>query len=142
MYVLAEYTWDWYKLQLENETAEKRTLTLSEDRDRSVIIKAHLEPGASIQHTVDVNAWASRPINGARTLAAGTYRLTVTYTVPPKRVSGADDLKLALYPLASSKEVWVTSSHEGHGLGPHQEMLQSTRVQSTEHLKHSRGSCS
>ena len=73
---------DWYSLRMENEKGETRTLRFFESRDKSGSVKAHLEPGESLHHSVDVAGWAVRPVNGAEPLA-GTYEVYAVYEVSP-----------------------------------------------------------
>lgn len=78
---------DWYTLRLKDELGNTRKLELMDERDKSGIVRSHLEPGVSIQHQVDVVAWAVRSINGTKPLAAGTYKLYAVYEVEPGRNS-------------------------------------------------------
>lgn len=75
---------DWYKLRLEDEKSNSRELRLMDNRNRSAIVQAHLEPGASIQHQVDIVAWAARSVNGAQPLDVATYKLYAVYQVEPE----------------------------------------------------------
>lgn len=84
---------DWYTLRLKDELGNTRKLELVDERDKSGIVRAHLEPGVSIQHQVDVVAWAVRSINGTKPLAAGTYKLYAVYEVEPGRNSWSGRLE-------------------------------------------------
>jgi hypothetical protein len=56
-----------------------RVIALDDARDKSYPVSATLEPGQVIWHTVDVDAWARRPRNGAEPLPAGSLYTQVGY---------------------------------------------------------------
>jgi hypothetical protein len=72
---------DWFTLRLRAGSGAARDLHLLADRDKSGRVKVTLEPGKSLQHRVDVQRWAARPVNGNAPLAAGSYELRATYEV-------------------------------------------------------------
>lgn len=84
---------DWYTLHLTDEKGNTRKLKLVDERDKSGIVRAHLEPGGSIQHQVNVGVWATHSINGTKPLAAGTYKLYAVYEVEPGRNSWSGRLE-------------------------------------------------
>src|SRR5262247_715235 len=49
-----------------------------DDRDRSTPVTAHLQPGETLRHTVDVAAWAARTTGP---LSPGAHAATATYLV-------------------------------------------------------------
>ncbi len=79
---------DWYTVRLKDAQGHERTIRFVEDRDRSAQVKAHLEPGKSLEHTVALGDWASRAANGGQSLAAGTYQVTAAYEVKPESAGG------------------------------------------------------
>lgn len=56
-----------------------RELELDDARDKSYPVSVLLEPGQAIWHTVDVDAWARRPRNGAEPLPAGSLYTQLAY---------------------------------------------------------------
>lgn len=85
---------DWYRFRLEYLAPDgkgrcdpryarhaTRDIAIADDRDKSIPVVDMLAPGSSITHTVDLQEWASRRINGATRIPAGTYRVSVTYRV-------------------------------------------------------------
>src|SRR5215217_3389429 len=72
--------YDWFTITLVGDT-ETRVLHLYDDRNESHRVIVDLSPGQSLEHQIDVIAWASREANGARPLAPGRYRITATYEV-------------------------------------------------------------
>jgi hypothetical protein len=58
-----------------------RDIAIADDRDKSIPIVQTLAPGASVTHTVDLQAWASRKINGATRIPPGLYQVSVAYKV-------------------------------------------------------------
>jgi len=75
-----ELHYDWFTITLESGE-ETRVLRLQDNRNESARVTAELAPGEQLEHVVDVVAWARRAVNGARPLAAGTYRMWATYEV-------------------------------------------------------------
>ncbi|RIK46865.1 MAG: hypothetical protein DCC58_01700 [Chloroflexi bacterium] len=75
---------DWYTLHVASGTAPPRLIHLLDDRDESAIIRATLAPQQRLQHTIDLQAWASRPANGGAPFPPGDYQLNATYSVTPR----------------------------------------------------------
>jgi hypothetical protein len=74
---------DWLSAKLTDSTGASRTVAFDDIRDKSVAVPARIEPGKELVNRLDVVDWANRKRNGAASvtpLAAGTYRLTATYT--------------------------------------------------------------
>ena len=61
--------------------AGARTLRFTGDRNASTIGLEALAPGEHVADELDLATWALDPINGSEPLAAGTFALTVTYSV-------------------------------------------------------------
>jgi hypothetical protein len=76
---------DWYTLKLSDENRLTCQLRLFDARNRSTVIRVRLEPGESLQHSVDVAGWAKRLVNGAIPLAAGSYQLSAVYEVADEK---------------------------------------------------------
>jgi hypothetical protein len=72
--------YDWFTVTLVGDT-ETRVLHLYDNRDESGRVIVELGPGQSLEHQIDVVAWAKRPPNGARALAPGHYRMSAIYEV-------------------------------------------------------------
>jgi hypothetical protein len=85
---------DWYRFRLEylepdgkgrcdpaHARRASRDIGIVDDRDKSIPIVRTLAPGGSITHTVDLQAWAARRINGAARIPPGLYQVSVLYTV-------------------------------------------------------------
>jgi hypothetical protein len=73
--------YDWYTLEVVAPDGKARTLILSDDRNESARISADLAPGASIEHAIDLVAWAKRAPNGGVPLPPATYQVSATYAV-------------------------------------------------------------
>jgi len=58
---------------------KSRAIALWEDRDKSAEVMVTLGPGKSFSHTVDLDAWARRPVNGSLPIAPGWYKVRVVY---------------------------------------------------------------
>lgn len=80
-----EKHFDWFGLSLKDAAGATRRLRLLDDRDKSGTVRARLEPGESLRHSIDVGDWASRPVNGAEPLAPGAYLLNAEYEVDSAR---------------------------------------------------------
>jgi len=76
----ADRHYDWSSIVLVKD-AETRSLHFYDDREESHRVVVDLAPGEDLEHVLDVVAWAKRKPNGARPLAAGTYRMWATYEV-------------------------------------------------------------
>ena len=74
---------DWFTLHVRDGKGAARDLRMVADRDKAWRVKVTLEPGKSLQHRVDIQRWAARPVNGNAQLAAGSYELRATYEVEP-----------------------------------------------------------
>jgi hypothetical protein len=74
---------DWFTLHLRDGRGATRDLRMVANRDKAGRVKVTLEPGKSLQHRVDIQRWAGRPINGNAQLAAGSYEVRATYEVEP-----------------------------------------------------------
>ena len=61
----------------------ERTLHLMAERNKSGRVEVTLAPGQSLEHRVDLQAWAVRPDNGGKDLAEGDYELRASYEVAP-----------------------------------------------------------
>ena len=72
---------DWFTLELRDRRGE-RTLHLMAERNKSGRVEVTLAPGQSLEHRVDLQAWAVRPDNGGKDLAEGDYELRASYEVP------------------------------------------------------------
>jgi hypothetical protein len=73
---------DWYRFRLvDRSTQQIRELKIIDDRDESSRIMVQLEPGKSLEHRVDLTAWALRGANRATPITAGAYELSVVYEV-------------------------------------------------------------
>jgi hypothetical protein len=85
---------DWYRFRLEYLAPDEkgrcdpaharratRDIGIVDDRDKSIPIVRTLAPGGSITHTVDLQAWANRRINGATRIPPGLYQVSVVYRV-------------------------------------------------------------
>ncbi len=90
---------DWYTVRLKDAQGHERTLRFVEDRDRSAQVKAHLEPGKSLEHAVNLGDWASRSANGGQPLAPGTYQATAGYEVKPESAAGCWSGRLEAGPI-------------------------------------------
>jgi hypothetical protein len=64
---------DWFTVHV-----AAHDVTFVDDRDRSTPVTAHLRPGETLQHTIDVAAWAARTTGP---LSPGAHRATATYLV-------------------------------------------------------------
>jgi hypothetical protein len=73
---------DWFTIELRDGRGAERTLHLMAERNKSGRVEVTLAPGQSLQHRVDLQAWAARGDNGGE-LAAGDYALRATYEVEP-----------------------------------------------------------
>lgn len=78
------FHFDWYRLTLRDADGSARVLSLYDDRDESEVVTSRLAPGESLQHKVDLQAWARRAVNGAAPLAPGAYRMSAEYEVSPR----------------------------------------------------------
>ncbi|MBN2497018.1 MAG: hypothetical protein JXR96_20670 [Deltaproteobacteria bacterium] len=58
-----------------------RTLCFSDARDKSAPVYKNLRQGEFIRHRVDLQAWASRAVNGGKPIMRGCYQLEMSYTV-------------------------------------------------------------
>lgn len=72
---------DWFTLELRDSRGAARTLHLMAERNKSGRVEVTLAPGQNLAHRVDLQAWAARPDNGGKDLAAGDYEVTATYEV-------------------------------------------------------------
>jgi hypothetical protein len=88
---------DWYRFQLaylapdgkgrcdpKHARHATRDIAIADARDKSIPIVQTLAPGASVTHTVDLQAWANRRINGATRIPPGAYQVSVAYKVTAK----------------------------------------------------------
>jgi hypothetical protein len=85
---------DWYRFRLaylapdskgrcdaKHARRATRDIAIADDRDKSIPIVRTVAPGATVAHTVDLQAWASRRINGGTRIPPGLYQISVTYKV-------------------------------------------------------------
>jgi hypothetical protein len=72
--------YDWLTIELEC-AGGTRVLRFADARNESALVKATLAPGETLEHRVDLAAWALRGPNGAQPIAPGAYQLTATYAV-------------------------------------------------------------
>ncbi len=77
----AEAHYDWFELRLTHPSGEVRVARLLDAREMGAPVKAHLAPGMSVRHVIDLDAWLRRPVNGGTALAPGRYTLTAVYDV-------------------------------------------------------------
>ncbi len=75
-----DLNYDWFTITLLGDT-ETRVLHFYDDRNESHRVIVNLNPGQSLEHQIDVVAWARRKANGARPLAPGRYRMSAIYEV-------------------------------------------------------------
>jgi len=64
---------DWFTVRV-----AAHDVTFVDDRDRATPVTAHLQPGETLRHTVDVAAWAARTTGP---LPPGAHAATATYLV-------------------------------------------------------------
>ena len=74
-----ENHYDWVKVTLTDRAGASRRLQFMDNRDESAPVVVDLAAGASTTATIDLVAWAKRPINGGTPLAAGSYDAKVVY---------------------------------------------------------------
>jgi hypothetical protein len=72
--------YDWITIELDG-AAGTRVLRFADVRNESALVKATLAPGATLEHRIDLAAWALRAPNGREPIAPGGYRMTATYAV-------------------------------------------------------------
>jgi hypothetical protein len=58
---------------------KSRTIGLWDERDKSAPVMVTLGPGKSFSHTVDLDAWARRKVNGSVPIGPGWYKVRVVY---------------------------------------------------------------
>jgi hypothetical protein len=58
-----------------------RALCFATERNSWTLGLVELAPGAEVADTIDLQAWAADPVNGAEPLAPGEHALTATYRV-------------------------------------------------------------
>jgi hypothetical protein len=75
---------DWFTVELRDRGGAERTLHLMAARNKSGRVEVTLAPGQSLQHRVDLQAWAVRAENDGKELAEGDYALRATYQVEPE----------------------------------------------------------
>jgi hypothetical protein len=74
-----ENHYDWVKVTLTDRAGASRRLQFMDNRDESAPVVVDLAAGASTTATIDLAAWARRPINGGAPLAPGSYDAKVVY---------------------------------------------------------------
>ena len=74
-----ENHYDWVKVTLTDRAGASRRLQFMDNRDESAPVAVDLAAGASTSATIDLAAWAKRPINGGTPLAPGSYDAKVVY---------------------------------------------------------------
>lgn len=72
---------DWFKLTLTAPGGAPRTLRLSDARDESGRVIVDLAPEKSVEHVVDVQAWAARTPNSGQRFVPGSYQMIAEYAV-------------------------------------------------------------
>lgn len=77
--------YDWFTCSIEDGAGRVRAIGFIDNRDRSVPMRKHLAPGERLHHTIDLQSWAARRVNGGSPPAPGSYKLTATYKVDDGR---------------------------------------------------------
>jgi hypothetical protein len=72
---------DSFAVELTDPAGGKRTLHFMDARNESARVTTDLAPGKELSHRIDLQAWARRSPNGAKPIAAGSYRASVAYVV-------------------------------------------------------------
>lgn len=71
---------DWFTLYIESEKT-RRTLRLSDSRERSAAMDATLKPGEALHHDLNILDWSGREVNGSKPLTPGDYQVRAIYEI-------------------------------------------------------------